>query len=892
MPFTRAVSFINLAIDYQTTCMKKLYFLPLFCFLGIAAHAQTTTTTIYATNTSTYQTGHVTATARTTGNIVCTGSTERGWSVFSLSTIPAGTIINSCLIGFRLTTYGGSGTPSGWSTYGYAGDLSTVTTAATLFSDCTSGSLLSTATYGTAAGNRTLATTAASQSFMTANVGSNVSLCWTGGNARIYTITGYAGGASTTAAGHRPYITLKYCTGVTGVAATATPDPVCSGSTLTLTGSGTGTTTYLWNGPGGFTSTLESPTLTASATSVGVYTFTAYNTGGCATTVTTASVTLASPPAPITGATSVCTGSSTPLSETVTGGTWASGPSTVATVSTSGVVAGIGSGTAVITNTNACGVANYTVTVNASPAPITGPDTVCQGGTVGLVDPSTPGTWSSSSPTIASVSSSGVVSGLLPGNTTITFMNTASTCTVTANEYVSPAPAAISGLYTECQGQSITLTESVPGGTWSSSNSSLASVSSMGVVTGIVGGSSIINITYSNACGSKSIANVVETLPSPIVGIDSVCALSSSVLSSTTHGGTWTSSNDLVATVSSLSDNSANATGVAQGSATITYTLADGCYTTGPYTVASLPLPIVGPSIGCPSETISLTDPSGGDGVWSSDDTFVAVIGPNTGILTGVSPADTVTIYYTMPEGCYVSTLIYISTLPAPISGITATCAGLTDTLKDDTLGGTWSTANISIATINANGVLTTISQGTTAVTYTIPATGCYVTASELVHPLPVPVITFDGADNTFSVGSGYSSYQWYSGPDLADTTAIPGAISYNLAALYNQYYTVIVTDSFGCMSAAAPYDMTDLSVNNLNAGNTFSINPNPATSVLSIHSSVAVNAIISDMDGKVIMDQKNATQIDISKLANGIYMISLYDLNGNKVTVQKFIKE
>jgi len=612
----------------------------------------------------------------------------------------------------------------------------------------------------------------------------------------------------------------------------------------------------------------------------------------------TFTVTVLGVPVSIGGPSAVCPDASIPLTDATIGGSWSSGsPSNATVAGATGIVTGIMAGSTIITYSTGCGsAATKTITINPLPDPITGIDSVCDNGaTTPLSDMTTGGSWSSSPLSVATVSpGTGIVTGILAGGATITYTSLLN-CIATFPMTVDPSPAAITGAYNECVGLTTDLSDAVPGGVWSSSNNALATVNTTGVVTGIVTGT--VLISYTNNCGSATALNYVKPLPGPIAGSDSVCALSSSLLSDDTHGGTWSSSNTLVATLSPVSDNSSLATGVSPGSATITYTLPTGCYITGPYTVIPLPSPIAGSSIGCPGETMPLTDAVIG-GSWSSDDAFVGVMtngtigAVDTGIFEGVSPDDTVTIYYTMPEGCYVSTIIYVSTLPASITGITATCAGLPDTLTDDTLGGTWSTASSAIATISAAGVLTAVSAGSTLVTYTIPATGCYVTASELVHPLPVPSIYFNGGDNTFSTGTGYVSYQWYSGTSLSDLIPIPGAVSYNLAALYNEYYTVIVTDSFGCQSEASVYDMTDLSVNSLPVGNAVSIHPNPATSVLNISSLVSVDAVISDMAGKVIIDRKKASEIDISKLANGVYMIALYDGEGNQLLIQKLVKE
>ena len=304
--------------------MKKFYFLSLLCCLSFVTFAQSTVT-IYATGlTGSYITGTASSFGtRTDGNIVTSGTTFRGYAVFDLSSIPAGATITSVVIGFNVSGYGGGGAPSGWNTYGYVGDLSTVTTAATLFADMVAGTSLTTATYGTATGNQTLASTGASTTFVQTNSGSKISICWTGGGSKNYTITGETGTAATTGT-HAPYLQISYtCAGVSGVSASATPNPICVGSLLSLTGVATGATSYSWSGPGPYASATQSPTFTTTAASNGVYTFTAYNSTGCGTQATTAAVTLnATPVATITTTSSLvfCAGQNVVLTGTTGAG--------------------------------------------------------------------------------------------------------------------------------------------------------------------------------------------------------------------------------------------------------------------------------------------------------------------------------------------------------------------------------------------------------------------------------------------------------------------------------------------------------------------------------------------------------------------------------------------
>lgn len=135
----------------------------------------------------------------------------------------------------------------------------------------------------------------------------------------------------------------------------------------------------------------------------------------------------------ITGTATVCAGSTITLSNAATGGVWSSSATGVATVGSTGVVTGVAAGTAIIiyTTTNSCGsaVATIVVTVNALPSAgsITGTATVIAGSTTTLSNATTGGAWSSSATGIATVGSTGVVTGVEAGTATISYTVT-NTC--------------------------------------------------------------------------------------------------------------------------------------------------------------------------------------------------------------------------------------------------------------------------------------------------------------------------------------------------------------------------------------------------------------------------------------------------------------------------------
>jgi len=217
-------------------------------------------------------------------------------------------------------------------------------------------------------------------------------------------------------------------------------------------------------------------------------------------------------------------------------------------------------------------------------------------------------------------------------------------------------PSAITGTTTVCLDVSTTLNATPAGGLWSSSDVFIAPVNyTTGVVTGIAAGASIL--TYSLAPGCLSTTFVtVDSLPAPITGALSVCAGLSAQLIDSSFIGTWSSGNTSIATIGS-------ATGIVTGGSgfgivTITYTLPTGCIITNNVTVDPLPYTILGPDSVCAGLTTTLTD---FNGVWSSNDPFVATIDSSSGLVTGISPGTSTIIYTDTTTGCIITTLFTVS---------------------------------------------------------------------------------------------------------------------------------------------------------------------------------------------------------------------------------------
>jgi len=236
---------------------------------------------------------------------------------------------------------------------------------------------------------------------------------------------------------------------VTGVSVSPATLSVAVGATAplgaTVTPSNATNKTVSWSSSNTAVATVSSSGV-VTGVSAGTATVTATTVDGGKTA--SAAVTVTSTTIPVTGVTvspttaSVAVGSTTALTATVAPAnatvktvTWTSSDTAVATVNGSGVVTGVAAGSATVTATTQDGskTASSAITVTTSTIPVTGvtvsPTTasIAVGATTALTATVAPAnatnktvTWSSSAPAVATVSATGVVTGVSAGSATIT----------------------------------------------------------------------------------------------------------------------------------------------------------------------------------------------------------------------------------------------------------------------------------------------------------------------------------------------------------------------------------------------------------------------------------------------------------------------------------------
>ncbi len=551
------------------------------------------------------------------------------------------------------------------------------------------------------------------------------------------------------------------CSNTYNITLSVNPNPASISGSTTLC---VGTSSVLSSATSGGTWTSTAPSVASIGIATGVVSGLLGGTStisytlptGCSTAT---NVNVVTPPTPITGTASVCPGLTTTLNNTVAGGTWtSSAPGTAAISSTTGIVTGLVPGTALISyDISGCSGVTRVVTVNPMPDTIHGLPYACEGLTTTLTTSSAPaGTWISGAPSVASIGSmSGLVTGLSSGTAPITYKFTSTGCIRTNTVTIFPAAGPITGGPVICQGLSVTLGNSISGGTWSSSLPGVITVgSTSGIATAYAAsGSAVITYTLPTSCSTTTTLNI-STAPSTIVGTDEVCTGNTITLTNGTGGGTWTTGSAAIATVGA---STGIVTGVMGGTVLISYTTLACNPVSYTVTVNQTPPPITGGINICDGAATTTVFNATPGGVWT-------ISGPasisSAGVITGLVVGATNTVTYTVPNGCFVEAPIIVDTLPAPITGIDSICPGRSDTLHtaatlDTAHVGVWSSSDALVATIlAADGVVTGVSHGSVTITYAA-LSGCYTTKPfTVVNPVPASVtISRTPAEDTICQG-------------------------------------------------------------------------------------------------------------------------------------------
>ena len=484
---------------------------------------------------------------------------------------------------------------------------------------------------------------------------------------------------------------------------------------------------------------------------------------------------------------------------------WTSGNAAVATVSASGLVTSVAGGSATITATSEGKSGSSAITVTAVPVAsvaVSPPSAgVLVGATVQLTampldangNPLGGRTiaWTSSAPGVATVSASGLVTGVAVGSATITATSEgkSGTSAITVNPVpvasvvVSPASAAVGvGSTTQLTATPLDANGNPLSGrtiTWATSAAQVATVDGTGLATGQAAGSATITATSEGKSGTSAItvsvpvASVVLSPASATVAAGSTEQLTATPLDAngnplTGRTITWTSGAPGVASVSA----SGLVTGVAAGSATITAT-SEGKSGTSAITV---PVPVASVTVSPASATLAVgatqqltatpldangTPLTGRAVTWVSSTPSVATV-DGTGLVTALAGGAT-TITATS-EGKSGTAAI---TVPVSVASVTVTpgsatvAVGATQQLTATPLDAngnpltgrpvTWVSGNAAVATVSGSGLVTAVAAGSVTITATSEGKGG---SSTITVPVPVASVTVNPAPASVQLGA------------------------------------------------------------------------------------------------------------------------------------------
>jgi len=400
--------------------------------------------------------------------------------------------------------------------------------------------------------------------------------------------------------------------------------------------------------------------------------------------------------------------------------------------------------------------------------------------------------WNSEHTDIATVNSSGVVTGVALGTTHIAASagGASATATVTVTDQpvasvtVKPTSSSIR------VGQTVTLTgtaydaagDVLSGRTiaWTSSDESIATVDVSGVVTGVGPGGAVITGTAEGKQGTATVT--VSAVPVARVDVkpaaDTLVLGDSVQLTATAFDSAgnvitgrtpaWTSSNSSVAIVTSDGQVFSRASGTAKITATIGGKSAAATITVIPPPVASVTVAPADTSIivGTTATLVAtLKDASGtvltGRTIkWSTSDASVASVNA-TGVVTGVVASATAVTITATSEGQ--SGTASVTVKPLPVASVTVMPAApvilagdsvqLTATAFDADskplpgLTFSWTSSDGTVATVSATGMVTSLADGMTTITAT--TSGKSGTSLVTVHPVPVARVSIAPIDTT-----------------------------------------------------------------------------------------------------------------------------------------------
>ena len=460
---------------------------------------------------------------------------------------------------------------------------------------------------------------------------------------------------------------------------------------------------------------------------------------------------------------------------------------------------------------------------------------------------------------------------------------------------VDPKPTTVLLDNNTCVGITVSITPTT-GGTWASSDPAIATITNAGLVTPLAPGKvSFIFTKLSNGCDSDpSDSLTVEPGPTITPPADNELCIGETTTITPNSGGTWASSNAAIASI----DNTGTITAVSQGIATFTFTSS----TTLCKSVASAPVTVNG------KPTVSITGSDeiciggltqlapGAGGTWVSSADSVATV-TDAGVVTGISPGSAFFTFTDTITGCVADATVPVTVSTAPtvsILGLDEICLGGQTTVGSSSVG-TWTSSDPTVATVDNNGLVTSVAPGKVTFSFQESSTGCdagaetdTITITQCSNPdfnatfVNVPVTgdvsTNDGAGATTSYGTPVlQTKPTGSVPVLSVNPDGTYTFTSNMVGVY--YYTVqgcVPPLVSGCPATDLVITVTDhvdparQPIANVDFGTTFTTTP-ITLATMSNDRCMVVNGCSLDPNSVVITDNPSNGTATVDLLTGDI---------------------